>query len=110
MPHPNPPRYAAAYKPNSEPLDQFITRKGGINEPSRQLNPSLSANRTSLCQEPPILAGKMFGEARDRAGIFGDDRSFRATSLLTMGRNSGPSLMSAACSHPSDSNPSLSAV
>jgi hypothetical protein len=24
-------RYAAAYKPNSEPLDQFIRRKGGIN-------------------------------------------------------------------------------
>ena len=25
-------RYAVAYKPNSEPLDQFIRRKGGINE------------------------------------------------------------------------------
>ncbi len=25
-------RYAAAYKPDSEPLDQFIQRKGGINE------------------------------------------------------------------------------
>ncbi len=25
-------RYAAAYKPDSEPLDQFIRRKGGINE------------------------------------------------------------------------------
>jgi hypothetical protein len=24
-------RYAAAYKPGSEPLDQFIKRKGGIN-------------------------------------------------------------------------------
>jgi hypothetical protein len=24
-------RYAAAYKPNAEPLDQFIRRKGGIN-------------------------------------------------------------------------------
>jgi hypothetical protein len=24
-------RYAAAYKPDSEPLDQFIGRKGGIN-------------------------------------------------------------------------------
>jgi hypothetical protein len=24
-------RYAAAYKPDSEPLDQFIQRKGGIN-------------------------------------------------------------------------------
>ena len=24
-------RYAAAYKPNSDPLDQFIRRKGGIN-------------------------------------------------------------------------------
>jgi hypothetical protein len=24
-------RYAAAYKPGSEPLDQFIRRKGGIN-------------------------------------------------------------------------------
>jgi hypothetical protein len=25
-------RYAVAYKPDSEPLDQFIRRKGGINE------------------------------------------------------------------------------
>jgi hypothetical protein len=25
-------RYAAAYKPDSEPLDQFVQRKGGINE------------------------------------------------------------------------------
>jgi hypothetical protein len=25
-------RYAAVYKPDSEPLDQFIKRKGGINE------------------------------------------------------------------------------
>jgi hypothetical protein len=25
-------RYAAAYKPNSEPLDRFIRRKGGVNE------------------------------------------------------------------------------
>jgi hypothetical protein len=25
-------RYAALYKPDSEPLDQFIRRKGGINE------------------------------------------------------------------------------
>ena len=25
-------RYAAAYKPDSEPLDQFIRRKGGIND------------------------------------------------------------------------------
>jgi hypothetical protein len=25
-------RYAAVYKPDSEPLDQFIRRKGGINE------------------------------------------------------------------------------
>jgi hypothetical protein len=25
-------RYAAAYKPDSEPLDQFVRRKGGINE------------------------------------------------------------------------------
>jgi hypothetical protein len=25
-------RYAAAYKPSSEPLDQFIKRKGGINK------------------------------------------------------------------------------
>jgi hypothetical protein len=25
-------RYAAAYKPDAEPLDQFIQRKGGINE------------------------------------------------------------------------------
>jgi hypothetical protein len=25
-------RYAAAYKPDSEPLDQFIKRKGGINK------------------------------------------------------------------------------
>jgi hypothetical protein len=25
-------RYAAAYKPDSEPLDRFIKRKGGINE------------------------------------------------------------------------------
>jgi hypothetical protein len=25
-------RYAAAYKPDSEPLDQFVKRKGGINE------------------------------------------------------------------------------
>jgi hypothetical protein len=25
-------RYVAAYKPDSEPLDQFIRRKGGINE------------------------------------------------------------------------------
>ena len=24
-------RYAAAYKPDSEPLDQFVRRKGGIN-------------------------------------------------------------------------------
>jgi len=24
-------RYAAVYKPDSEPLDQFIRRKGGIN-------------------------------------------------------------------------------
>jgi hypothetical protein len=24
-------RYAAVYKPNSEPLDQFVRRKGGIN-------------------------------------------------------------------------------
>jgi hypothetical protein len=24
-------RYAAAYKPDSEPLDQFVKRKGGIN-------------------------------------------------------------------------------
>ena len=24
-------RYAVAYKPGSEPLDQFIRRKGGIN-------------------------------------------------------------------------------
>jgi hypothetical protein len=25
-------RYAAAYKPDSEPLEQFVKRKGGINE------------------------------------------------------------------------------
>jgi hypothetical protein len=25
-------RYAGVYKPDSEPLDQFIMRKGGINE------------------------------------------------------------------------------
>jgi hypothetical protein len=25
-------RYAAAYKPDAEPLDQFVKRKGGINE------------------------------------------------------------------------------
>jgi len=25
-------RYAARYKPDSEPLDQFVKRKGGINE------------------------------------------------------------------------------
>jgi hypothetical protein len=25
-------RYAAAYKPDSEPLDQFVQRKSGINE------------------------------------------------------------------------------
>jgi hypothetical protein len=24
-------RYAAAYKPDSEPLDQFVRRKGGVN-------------------------------------------------------------------------------
>jgi hypothetical protein len=24
-------RFAAAYKPDSEPLDQFVKRKGGIN-------------------------------------------------------------------------------
>jgi hypothetical protein len=42
--------------------------------------------RTYLCRKsnrslsvPPIPAGKRFGEARDRAGIFGEDRLFRAT-------------------------------
>jgi hypothetical protein len=43
-----------------------------------RLEPALFGVEPSL-SEPPNPAGKMFGEARDRAGIFGDDRSFRAT-------------------------------
>jgi hypothetical protein len=31
-------RYAAMYKPNAEPVDQFIRRKGGINECAARLS------------------------------------------------------------------------
>jgi hypothetical protein len=32
-------RYGAAYKPNSEPLDQFVRRKGGINACAARFSP-----------------------------------------------------------------------
>ena len=44
-------RYAAVYKPDSEPLDQFVKRKGGINECAarftRRLGQRASSHRAS---------------------------------------------------------------
>jgi hypothetical protein len=63
-------RYAAVYKSDSEPLDQFIRRKGGINACAGRV-PRRGSNRSLFAA--PIPAGKRFGEARDHAGIFGDE-------------------------------------
>jgi hypothetical protein len=38
-------RYAAVYKPGSDPLDQFIKRKGGINECAARFTRCLGAAR-----------------------------------------------------------------
>ena len=44
-----------------------------------KLKPVSVESRTGLCPAPQIPAGKKFGEARDRPGIFDRDRLFRAT-------------------------------
>jgi hypothetical protein len=41
-------RYALAYKPPSEPLDQFMKRKGGINECASKFAGHLRRSRQSL--------------------------------------------------------------
>jgi hypothetical protein len=48
-------RYAAVYKPHSEPLDQFIKRKGGINACAARFSRRLGRNaaeteRRSVCR------------------------------------------------------------
>ena len=41
-------RYAAAYKPDSEPFDRFVKRKGGINACVARFSLVLSRRRRSL--------------------------------------------------------------
>ena len=41
-------RYAAAYKPESEPLEQFVKRKGGINKCVTRFSVGLGRRRRSL--------------------------------------------------------------
>jgi hypothetical protein len=41
-------RYAAANKPDSEPLDRFIRRKGGINECAMRFSRRLGRSQATM--------------------------------------------------------------
>jgi len=44
-------RYAAAYKPDCEPLDQFIRRRGGINECAARFSRRVGRGRATRSQK-----------------------------------------------------------
>ena len=83
-------RYAASYKPDSEALDQFVMRKGGINACAARFTRALGRGAAPTDLDPQGLRsgdGRLFGRPYDMAVVPVADATFegRVTRIHGLG-------------------------